>query len=327
MKIGIGSLLGAAALGAALAGPGLAADPEYVLKLGSPSQPADTNVQAYLFFERAVEARSDGRVDVQVFHSGQLGDQRDYLESMRMGSLQAGEVTTSVMSTVADEFEVFNLPYIARSMDHLKAVLDGGLGEHMNQLLQERAGLRIVSWFIRAPRSIYSARGPINKPDDFAGLKIRVMESPVMVKTFEALGATPVPIAATERYMALQTGVVDAAENSPPVVLTEKEYEVTEYLSVTGHFLSPNVLVMDQNWYSNLPEDLQGIIDRAGHEAGAYEFGLEVAMTNSVLETLTGLGMTVNQVEDKAPFVDKVKPIYAEYEDRIGKDLIELFLK
>lgn len=319
------TLASALALGLLSFGPALGA--EYVLKLGSPSQPADTNVQAYFFFERAVEARSDGRIDVQVFHSGQLGDQRDYLESMRMGSLQAGEVTTSVMSTVADEFEVFNLPYIARSMDHLKEVLDGGLAEQMNELLQDKAGLRIVSWFIRAPRSVYSARGPINTPDDFAGLKIRVMESPVMVKTFETLGATPVPIAATERYMALQTGVVDAAENSPPVVLTEKEYEVTEYLSITGHFLSPNVLVMDNNWYSNLPEDLQQIIDDAGREAGAYEFGLEVAMTNSVLDTLTGLGMEVNQVEDKLPFVEKVKPIYAEYEDRIGKELIEQFLK
>jgi TRAP-type transport system periplasmic protein len=327
MRAGIRTLLGLAALGAALAGPGLAADPEHILKLGSPSQPADTNVQAYFFFERAVEARSDGRIDVQVFHSGQLGDQRDYLESMRMGSLQAGEVTTSVMSTVADEFEVFNLPYIARSMDHLKEVLDRGMAEEMNQLLQERAGLRIISWFIRAPRSIYSARGPINTPDDFAGLKIRVMESPVMVKTFEALGATPVPIAATERYMALQTGVVDAAENSPPVVLTEKEYEVTKYLSVTGHFLSPNVLVMDNNWYNNLPEDLRAIIDEAGREAGAYEFGLEVAMTDSVLGTLGGLGMQVNQVDDKLPFIEKVKPIYAEYEDRIGRELIDQFLK
>ncbi|HEX5795934.1 MAG TPA: TRAP transporter substrate-binding protein [Geminicoccaceae bacterium] len=327
MRIAIGPLLGAAALVAGLAGPGLAADPEYVLKLGSPSQPADTNVQAYFFFERAVEARSDGRIDVQVFHSGQLGDQRDYLESMRMGSLQAGEVTTSVMSTVAEEFEVFNLPYLARSMDHLKAVLDGGLAEQMNQLLQNKAGLRIVSWFIRAPRSIYSARGPINTPDDFAGLKIRVMESPVMVKTFEILGATPVPIAATERYMALQTGVVDAAENSPPVVLSEKEYEVTRYVSLTEHFLSPNVLVMDNGWYGNLPEDLQTVIDQSGREAGAYEFGLEVATTNAVLDDLRTVGMEVNTIEDKTPFVEKAKAVYAEYEDRIGKDLIEQFLK
>jgi tripartite ATP-independent transporter DctP family solute receptor len=318
-------LLGAVALGCAALHPAIAA--EFELKLGSPSQPADTNVQAYFFFERAVEARSDGRIDVQVFHSGQLGDQRDYLESMRMGSLQAGEVTTSVMSTVADEFEVFNLPYLARSMDHLKEVLDAGLGEQMNELLQEKAGLRIVSWFIRAPRSIYSAKGAITTPEDFAGLKIRVMESPVMVKTFEILGATPVPIAATERYMALQTGVVDAAENSPPVVLSEKEYEVTKYVSLTEHFLSPNVLVMDNNWYNNLPEDLQSIIDVAGKEAGAYEFGLEVATTNAVLDQLRNQGMQVNAIEDKTPFVEKAKAVYAEYEDRIGKELIEQFLK
>lgn len=311
-----------AAMTLAFGGTALAAD--FTLKVGSPSLPADTNVQAFIYFETLVEGRSDNRIDVQVFHSGQLGDQRDYLESMRMGSLQAGEVTSSVMSSVAEEFEVFNLPYMAHNMGHLRQVLDRGLHERMNTLLQEKANLRIVSWFIRAPRSVYSAKAPIKGPEGFDGLKIRVMMSPAMVKTMEILGAKPVPIAATERYMALQTGVVDAAENSPPVVLSEKEYEVTKYVSLTEHFLSPNLFVMDNRWYGNLPDDLKAIVDQAGKEAGAYAFGAESMMVTSVLDQLRARGMEINEIQDKAPFVEKVQPVYDEYRDKLG-DLIKLF--
>lgn len=298
---------------------------EYTMKLASPSQPADITVRSFRHFGDLVEERSDGRIDVQVFDSAQLGDQRDYIESMRFGSIEGGEVTTSVMSSVAEEFEVFNLPYLSENMDHLRNVLDEGLAERMNEILQEEADLRILSWIVRAPRSVYGSR-PIETPEDFDGLNIRVMQSPAMLDAMTAFGASPVPISASERYMALQTGVVDAAENSPTVILTEKEYEVADHLSLTEHFISPNLLVVDQNWLSSLPEDLQEIVIQAGKDAQDWAYQEETAAYESAIEKLRAQGMQITQVPNKEPFVEASQPIYDEYRERLG-DLIDYFRK
>lgn len=317
-------LMGAATIAAsfAIAGPATA-DAEFTMKLASPSQPADITVKSFRFFADLVNERSDGRIDVQVFDSAQLGDQRDYLESMRFGSIQGGEVTTSVMSSVAEEFEVFNLPYLSRGMDHLRQVIDGGLDERMNEILLEGSNLRILAWMIRAPRSVYGNKA-IRTPEDFSGLKIRVMQSPAMLDAMETFGAKPVPISASERYMALQTGVVDAAENSPTVIVSEKEYEVTDVLSLTQHFLSPNLLVVDENWFSSLPDDLQQIVAQAGREAQAFAFGAESQANEATLGQLQQQGMEVVTVDDVAPFVAAAKPIHDAYREKFG-DLIDRF--
>ena len=152
------------------------------------------------------------------------------------------------------------------------------------------------------------------------------MESPVMMKTMELLGAKPVPLAATERYMALQTGVVDAAENSPPLIITEKEYEVTEYLSLTEHFVTPNIIAIDGKFLNKLPKDLQEIVLDAGKAAGKYAIQQDQDQLAGAIDTLKGLGMEVNSISDKTSFINKVKPLYAEYQDRIGKDLIDVFV-
>lgn len=321
-------LMGAAAVAAllALAGPAAAQDQaEYTMKLASPSQPADITVQAFRHFADLVNERSDGRIDVQVFDSAQLGDQRDYIESMRFGSIQGGEITTSVMSSVAEEFEVFNLPYLSRSMDHLKEVVEGGLDEEMNEILLENANLRILAWMIRAPRSVYGNR-PIRTPEDFAGLKIRVMQSPAMLDAMETFGAKPVPISASERYMALQTGVVDAAENSPTVIVSEKEYEVTDVLSLTQHFLSPNLLVVDNNWFTSLPEDLQEIVLQAGEDAQDYAFEVESKANEATLGQLKEQGMEVVELDDVGAFVKAAQPIHDAYREKLG-GLIDRFSK
>ncbi|MCF3933269.1 TRAP transporter substrate-binding protein [Acuticoccus sp. M5D2P5] len=318
-------LLSAAALAALVGAAAPASAADFTMKLASPSQPADITVQAFRHFADLVNERSEGRIDVQVFDSAQLGDQRDYIESMRFGSIQGGEITTSVMSSVAEQFEVFNLPYLSRSMDHLREVVEGGLNEDMNEILLDEANLRILAWMIRAPRSVYGNR-PIRTPADFNGLKIRVMESPAMLDAMEAFGAKPVPISASERYMALQTGVVDAAENSPTVVVSEKEYEVTDVLSLTQHFLSPNLLVVDNNWFTSLPEDLQEIVLQAGKDAQDYAFEAESKANAETLDQLKAQGMDVVEVEDVSAFVEAAKPIHDAYREKLG-DLIDRFSK
>ncbi|MFA6846055.1 MAG: TRAP transporter substrate-binding protein [Sphaerochaetaceae bacterium] len=300
---------------------------EFVIKIANPSNPEDNCVKAFYYFEKIVEERSKGRVDVQVFDSGQLGAHRDYIEQMQMGSLQAAEINTAVLSGFDPKFMVFDLPYLSKNVQHLQTVLNNGLADKLSASLEETTGLKIIGWMIRSPRNVYNSRNAINVADDFKGMKIRVMESPIMTKTFELLGAIPVPLSASERYMALQTGVVDGAENSVAIIVAQKEYEVTKYVSLTAHNITPNIIAIDKNYFSKLPSDIQKIIVDAGKEAGEYATKLDSDNEAATLAELRKLGMTVNDITDKSSFINKVTPLYNQYRDEIGGSIIDAFLK
>jgi tripartite ATP-independent transporter DctP family solute receptor len=300
---------------------------KYVIKMATPSNPEDNCVKAFYHFEKIVEEQSAGVVDIQIFDSAQLGSHRDYIEQMQMGSLQAAEINTAVLSGFDEKFMVFSLPYLSKNVAHLQSVLDTGLNEKLSTSLEATTGLKIIGWMIRSPRNIYNSRNAINTADDFKKMKIRVMESPIMTKTFELLGAVPVPLSASERYMALQTGVVDGAENSVGIIVSQKEYEVTKYVSLTAHNITPNIIAMDLKYFNKLPADIQKIIMESGKEAGLYATKLDSDNEAAVIEELKGLGMLVNDIPDKSSFIKKVSPIYDQYRAEIGGDIIDAFLK
>jgi TRAP-type C4-dicarboxylate transport system substrate-binding protein len=153
------------------------------------------------------------------------------------------------------------------------------------------------------------------------------MESPIMTKTFELMGAVPVPLSASERYMALQTGVVDGAENSVGIIVSQKEYEVTDYVSLTAHSITPNIIAISNKYFESLPADIQDIIVECGKEAGEYATKLDADSQAATISELEDLGMVVNEVADKASFKTAVAPIYEEYRDEIGADIIDAFKK
>jgi len=300
---------------------------EFKIKMATPSAPEDSCVMAFYKFRELVQERSKGRITVTVFPNGQLGDQASYITQMQAGNLQIGEVNTAVIGAMVGEFAVFDMPYISKDMDHQIRVLNSGLGDRLSKELEAKIGLKVVGWMVRAPRNVYSSRGPISNVSDFSGLKIRVMQSPIMVKTMELLGAQPVAISANERYMALQSNVVQAAENSVPFIITSKDYEVTKFLSLTEHFITPNVIAMDAKYFNKLPADMQKIVVDAGKEAATFEVVEEKRQLSAAIKSLEAKGMKVNSVGDKAAFMAKVRPIYAEYESKIGKDVIDAFSK
>lgn len=299
---------------------------EHILKMASPSNPQDNCVKAFYKFQELLEAKTDGKIAVEVYHSGQLGAHRDYIEGLQMGSLQGAEVNVAVLSAFDNEFMVFDLPYISRDVTHLKSVLDGGVADKLAKNLEDKTGIKIVGWMLRSPRNLYNSKRPVVTADDFSGMKVRIMESPIMTRTFELLGAVPVPLSASERYMALQTGVVDAAENSIPLIITQKEYEVTKYLSKTGHFLSPNIIAISGRFFKGLTPEQQQAVLEAGREAGAYATKLDAESEDAAIAELEKLGMKANDCPDKSSFIKKVSPIYEEYKKEIGEDLINAFL-
>ena len=297
------------------------------ITMANPSNPQDNCVKGFFHFKEVAEKNSNGRIAVDVKHSAQLGAQRDYMEQMQMGSLEMAEINVAVLSGFDSKFMVFDLPYVSKSVAHLQQLLDGGLAKTFRESLEASTGITITGWMIRSPRIMYIQTKPVHAVSDFAGLRIRIMESPVMRRTFELLGAVPVPLATNERYMALQTGVVDGAENSASFIIAQKEYEVTKFVSRTEHFISPNIVAMSLKFFKGLPADLQKVVLDAGDAAGRLATKLDSEGEADSLKELTRLGMTVNNITDKTPFIEKVRPIYGEYRDRIGGALIDAFTK
>jgi tripartite ATP-independent transporter DctP family solute receptor len=300
---------------------------DFTLTMATPSNPEDNCVKAFFKFKELVEQGSKGRIEVEVKHSGQLGAHRDYIEQIQMGGIQAAEINVAVLSAVDPKFMVFDLPYISKSQQWLEDRLEGPLGKTFSDSLEKSAGIKILGWMVRSPRDMYISTRPVVTAADFKGMKVRIMESPVMRRTFELLEAVPVPLSANERYMALQTRVVDAAENSVSLIITQKEYEVTQFVSLTEHFISPNVIAMDPKFFARLPADLQEVVVKAGKEAGHYATKLDADSEAVALDELRKRGMKVNACPDKSSFQQKVNPIYAEYRGKIGGDVIDAFTK
>ncbi len=296
---------------------------------GNAAQDGDSLDTAMDYFVEEFGRRTNGAVTGSVSPSSGLGGHSDMISAVQMGSMQLAEATASVLSTVAPKFAIFDIPYMAPgSANAVYELLSGEAGEILNQDLIDNAGLRVIAWMCRTPRHVYSATHPVEKLEDWKGLKIRTMQSTAMTKAMELLGAEPQAISTAERYMALQTGVVDAAENNVAEIYNCAEYEVTKYLSKTGHMCAPNVMYVSEAWFQSLSPEYQQMVLEIGEEAGRLATDIE---SNSEADFESKLvsegGMTVNEVSEAeiARFREALAPLYKDYEQTLGADLIALF--
>jgi tripartite ATP-independent transporter DctP family solute receptor len=298
----------------------------YSFRIASADQPGSSIVQSDELFLQLITERTGGAITGQVFAASQLGSHRDYIDGLQMGSIQAADITAAVLSTVAPRFAIFDLPYISKSPQALYTILDGKAGEILTAHIMESAKIRTLGWIVRTPRHVYSAKGPINTVEDFRNLKIRTMESSPMLKAMALFNAKATAIPTAERYMALQTGVVEAAENSVAEIYNCKEFEVTKYVSKTAHLVTPNIISMGTGFLESLPADYQKIVIEAGREAGSFGTQFEINAEKEFEQKLISEGkMIFNEVQDKSSFVNRLASLYAEYTSVIGQDLITLF--
>lgn len=297
------------------------------LTIANAAQDGDSLDSAQDYFIAELSKATGGKITGSVSPNSQLGSHSDYIGSLQMGSIQVAEATAAVLSTVAPKFSIFDLPYVApNNAQAVYELLEGEAGEILNQDLIENANVRVIGWMCRTPRHVYSAKGPIEGLDDWKNLKIRTMESSAMISAMELLGAKATPIATAERYLALQTGVVDAAENNVAEIYNCKEFEVTSYLSKTGHLCAPNVLIVGEDWFQSLSPEYQELVLKIGKEAGKVATDIETSKEEEYESLLVSEGgMMVNEVEDTAPFQEALAPLYEEYKDVVGEDLLKLF--
>jgi tripartite ATP-independent transporter DctP family solute receptor len=260
-------------------------------------------------------------VKVEVFHSSQLGNERDLIEGLQLGTVEMCVVSTAPLSSFTTKFEVFDLPFIFSETNKTRAVLDGPIGQGILDTLDAQ-GITGLCYFENGFRNITNNVRAITKPEDLKGLKIRTMENPVHMTSFRVMGADPTPMALGELFTALQQGTVDGQENPLAIINTSKFYEVQKYLSITEHFYAAAPLLIGKSFFDGLDADIQQAIKEAAAEARGYERGLLDEMNTKLKEELQQAGMEMNTV-DKQLFIDAVQSVYAEYEGEIGKDLIQ----
>ncbi|MDW7675682.1 MAG: DctP family TRAP transporter solute-binding subunit, partial [Bacillota bacterium] len=210
-------------------------DEKIVLKYGDGVSTADPQYLAAVYFAEQVAAKTDGKVEVQVYPNSQLGSQREMTEGLKLGTVEIVKNTNAVLTGFVAESKILDLPYLFSDTDHARRVLDGEVGDEL-RAAAERAGYKILWYFTPRPRSVYNSIKPVYTPDDMAGMKIRVMESPIMIDSINAMGGNAVPLAFGEVYSALEQRVVDGAENSIVSYSAMKHNEVAKYFSETNQF-------------------------------------------------------------------------------------------
>ncbi len=303
---------------------GTFAQAKIVLKAATVLTDAAVHTKAMHYFAGLVAEKTNGEVEVIVYSGGQLGSERDYVEGLRLGTIEMAKTATAPLSRFVPEIDVLNLPYLFEGEDHLFDCLNSELGEALQKVLVDQ-GFRLVSWFYAGSRNVYNSRRPVNSPEDLRGMKIRVMESPIMVATLNAMGASAVPMAFGELYSAMQQGVVDGAENNPETILSQKHYEVTKYFTYTHHFYDVNAFLISESAFQRLPKNVQEVVLEAGKMAEDYERRLWAEAMAEAQSELEKRGMVFNE-PDLTRFREAVQSIYDDEKlmGHIDKRLLEL---
>ena len=271
----------------ALATPALAADT--TIRVASVTGPAHHHNVSLRWFAEQVAARNVG-LNIEVLDGAQLGGERDYIEGMMLGSIQMAQVSTAPVSGFVPEFDLFSLPYLIRDTDHFKAVVSGPVGAKFSELAEAR-GMKVLAWFDNGYRNVFNKVRPIVTPEDMDGLKIRVMESPLMVNTVNAMGGSATPMSYSELYTALEQGVLDGGENAAGNVLNDRFYEVTSYLSMTQHFRPPGIVAISMGTWDGLTKEQQQVLVEEGARLQDFEIDLTAEVGAKALKELQAKGM------------------------------------
>lgn len=306
-----------AALCGVLLSASLCAAAPITLKLGHIAEPENPYGMGADYFAKLVKERTNGAVDIQVFPSSQLGNQRDLVEGLTFGTVDITLTGTAVLGNFIPEVAVFDLPFIFRDIPHAYKALDT-VGMELCKKGEKRGMITLAIWE-NGVRHMTNSKRPIRTPDDMKGLKIRVMEQPVYIEMMKALGASPTPMAMSELYTALQKGVVDGQENPFSHIATKRFDEVQKYISLTGHtYASEPILISTMAW-AKLNKEQQDIVRKAAEDTRDWQRQLCRDSEGKFRKIIEDRGLAqINEDVDKEAFVKATAPVYKMYIDKFG---------
>lgn len=310
---------------AVILGPGLTADiraAEFDLVEAHTSPPDHPYTLGMVRYADLVKERTKGRVAIQIHHSRQLGDERQVVEGLQLGTIHLTVTSTGPLGGFVPEMNVVDLPFLFRDAEHAYKVLDGEIGRGLLNRF-DAVGIKGLAFWENGFRHITTAKKPVRAPADMKGLKIRVMENKVHQAAFRQLGSDATPMAWGEVFTSLQQGLLDAQENPIPIIYTFKLYEVQKFLSLTGHVYSPAPVLMSKKTWDRMPPDIQKIMFDTAVEVARYQRGLIREQEQKQIGELKAKGMTIIENPDRAAFREAMKPVFEQFQGQFGKDLVQ----
>ena len=297
----------------------------YTMRIAHVVQEDHPSHVALIDFKNKVESRSEGKIKVELIPNGALGGEAQLVEMVSMDAIESVAVGEAAVSTVITEWALVGVPYMFSSLDAARNSLDSEFGDALNELSLKK-NIRVLGWGEAGFRNITNSRQEITSLSDMKGLKIRVMENPIHIALFNALGANPTPMSFTEVFTGLQQGTIDAQENPVTVTTTSKFYEVQDYMSFSEHVYTAAPLLISENYYQALPEDLRGIIDTAASEWVTEQRALILKNEEKYLTILEENGMKLTRLtqQQKKEFMDAAQTIYPDIIKKYGDNGEEL---
>lgn len=260
----------------------------------------------------ALKASSGGRICVEVFHSAQLGEEKDTIEQTKFGVIDMNRVSLGPFNNLIEETKVVSLPYIFRSTDHMHKVMDGEIGAEIGAAFEPQ-GYVVLAYYDSGSRSFYNSKKPITSMADLEGMKVRVMQSDIFVDMMAAMGANATPMPYGEVYSAIQTGVIDGAENNWPSFESSGHFEVAGFYTLDEHLIVPEVLVMSKISFDKLSPEDQALVRQAAKDSVPVMREMWVAREKASEEKVLAAGATIVRDIDKTPFIEAMVPVYEKH--------------
>lgn len=272
-------------------------------------------------FAKRANAKLGDKAKVVVFGSSQLGGDSELMKKLKLGTVDLA-LPSTVMSSVSDIFGIFEMPYLVKNRCHMKKIGEELFWKRIAPSVEEK-GYKIIGLWENGFRHITNNSRPITVPEDLKGVKLRIPKGEWRVKMFKAYGANPTPMALSEVFVALQTGVVDGQENPFPQIFSQKFHEVQKYLSLTGHVYTPAYVTVGKAKWSKLPDEVRRVLETTAKEMQDFVYETAERLDTELLEKMK-TSVRVNEVNKEA-FIKASRPVYEEFGKAVkdGKELID----
>jgi tripartite ATP-independent transporter DctP family solute receptor len=295
-----------------------------VFKAADVQPPGYPTVAATESLGRKLEAATNGRLSVQMFPSAQLGGEKETIEQTQIGAVQMVRVSAGALGPIVDDINVVNMPFLFKSTAHAEKIMDGPIGQELLDRISANAnaGMIALCWMNSGARGLYNSKRPIKVIDDLKGLKFRVIGNPIFIDMMNALGGNGVAMGYDQVFSALQTGVIDGAENNPPSYVFSNHYTAAKYYSLTEHLIIPEVLAFSKRSWGALSPDDQGLIKKFAREAQMEQRELWNKYEREAMDKARAAGCEITAIPDKTAFQNAVKPVWHKYGPKY-KDMIQ----
>ena len=296
-----------------------------VLKIGHVEAEDRSVHKALLNMKDKIEEQTDGRISVEIYPNAELGGDEELCEQVAQGTIQMALPSTSVITAYDEKIGSLDMPYLFKDAQAAFDALDGELGDQIDEWIAD-SGFVSLGYIYNGPRSTTNNLRPIYTPDDLAGMKMRVMNSPVFITMYETLGANPTPMSFSELYTGLQQNVVDGQENPPTLIYASKFQEVQKYLTMDAHVHNFLPILTNKAWLDSLSDEDRAIVEKCCEEFVTEQRETELKDNEDIVKKLEDEGMEVNYLteDQQKAFVEKVQPMYDKYKAEWGEEIFDL---